>query len=67
MVLYFIKSSLWALVLHMNGALVPEDTSEVMAAIDLHLQELASATETEDAEMDSEDLHAFVYEKVGEQ
>jgi hypothetical protein len=46
---------------------VQEDTPEVTAAIDLHLQELASATETEDAEMHSDDQHDFVYEKVGEQ
>ncbi len=52
--------------LHRNGAL-PEDTPVVMAASDLHLQALASTPETEDAEMNSEDLHAFVYEKVGEQ
>ena len=30
-----------ALVLHRNGALVPEDTAEVLAAQDLHLQALS--------------------------
>jgi hypothetical protein len=46
---------------------MPEDTSEVVAVIDLYLQALASSPEKEDAEKNSEDLHAFVYEKVGKQ
>jgi hypothetical protein len=32
-----------ALVLHRNGALVPEDTAEVLAARDLHLEALSLA------------------------
>ncbi len=32
-----------ALVLHRNGALVPEDTAEVVAARDLHLEALSLA------------------------
>jgi hypothetical protein len=50
--------------LHRNGALVPEDPPEAVAVRDLYLQALASSPETEDAEMNSEDLHAFVYEKL---
>jgi hypothetical protein len=49
------SSSLSALVLHRNGALVPEDTPEVAAARDLHLQALASVSEDEQAMMYSED------------
>jgi hypothetical protein len=43
------SSSLSALVLHRNGALVPEDTPEVAAAKELHLQALASVSEDEQA------------------
>jgi hypothetical protein len=39
------SSSLSALVLHKNGALVPEDTPEVSAARELHLEALASVSE----------------------
>ncbi len=39
------SSSLSALVLHKNGALVPEDTPEVAAARELHLEALASVSE----------------------
>jgi hypothetical protein len=46
LVLCFANSrSLSALVLHKNGALVPEDTPEVAAARELHLEALASVSE----------------------
>jgi hypothetical protein len=43
---YANRSSLSALVLHRNGALVPEDTTKVAAARDHHLQALAAAAAT---------------------
>ncbi len=44
------RSSLSALVLHRNGALVPADTPEVAAARDLHLQALAAVSAPEPEE-----------------
>ena len=48
-----------ALVLHRNGALVPEDTPEVAAARDLHLAALAAVSEPEDEQ-------AMMYSEDGE-
>jgi hypothetical protein len=54
LVLCFANSSSRSLVLHRNGALVPADTAEVVAARDLHLQALAAASAPEPEEGEGE-------------
>jgi hypothetical protein len=55
--LCYLSSSLGRYVLHENGAIVPEDTAEVEAARDLHLQALARAAEREDPLLAEEELN----------
>jgi hypothetical protein len=58
------SSSLSALVLHQNGALVPEDTAEVAAARELHLEALASVSEDGEVTASEEELILLTEEEA---
>ena len=56
----FLGSSLSGLVFYENGALVPEDTAEVLAARSLHLQALVEVAREDGRELNEEELARFL-------